>query len=123
MPFEKKRAFSKGNDTLDYEPALNVTDYSGILSFPNGIFLNKLSETELSEYVSQLFEVEATILSIRPLRIKVRDRTWSAYYSDKSLIRKGGLIDLIGAGEFRLIVQPNFYRGSSQLVIEAILED
>ena len=122
-PFEKKGAFSKGNDTLDYEPTLNVADYSGILSFPNGLFLNKLNEIELAEHVAQLFEVEAKILSIRPLRIKVGDRTWPAYYADKSLIREGGLIDLVGAGECRLIVQPNFYKGSSQLVIEAILED
>ncbi len=122
-PFEKNGAFSEGNDTLDYEPTLNVTDYLGTLSFPNGIFLNKLTKIELSEYVAQLFEVEATILSIRPLRVKVRDRIWPAYYTDKSLINEGGLVDLIGAGEFRLIVQPNFYKGNSQLVIEAILED
>ena len=122
-PFEKKGTLSEGNDTLDFEPALNVSNYLGTLNLPDGTFLNKLSEAELSSYVAQLFVVNATILSIRPLRINVRDRTWPAYYSDKSLIKEGGLIDLIGAGEFRLIVKPNFYKGESQLVVEAILAD
>ncbi len=123
MPFEKKGTLSEGNDTLDYEPALNVSNYSGTLNLPDGAFLNKLSDTELSGYVANLFEVEATILGIDPLRIKVRDRVWPAYYTDQSLIREGGLLDLIGAGESRLVVQPNFYKGNSQLVVEAILPE
>lgn len=120
-PFERTGEPSPGEDAPDFERPLNVRDYPGSLDLPDGSFLNALGDEELAPYVARLYAVEATVLSIRPLRLKVGDRVWPAYYADPELIGEGGLPDHLDAGEVRLAVQPNFYRGNSQLVVEDIL--
>jgi endonuclease/exonuclease/phosphatase family metal-dependent hydrolase len=119
-PFERTSPPSSGDDAPDFEPPLNLQDYPGTLSLPDGAFLNALSDAELAPYVAHFYTVEATVLSIRPLRLKVGDRVWPAYYADRSLIETGGLPDYLDSGKVRLVVQPNFYRGESQLVVEDI---
>lgn len=121
--FERTDAPSRGNDAPDFEPPLNVYDYSGTLDLPDGTFLNAFSDAELAPYVARLYTVEATVLSIRPLRLKVGDRVWPAYYANKSMIGEGGLPAYLenNAGRVRLVVKPDFYRDESQLVVEDIL--
>lgn len=119
-PFERTSPPSSGNDAPDFEPPLNLQDYPGALSLPDGAFLNALSDAELAPYVAHFFTVEASVLSIRPLRLKVGDRVWPAYYANRSMIETGGLPDYLDSGKVRLVIQPNFYRGESQLVVEDI---
>jgi hypothetical protein len=122
-PFTATGALSKGDDALDVELPLNVDGFSGELDLKDGRFLNELSDSELAPYVAQLYTVDATVLQIDPLRLKVGDRVWPAYYADPKFIEAGGLPDYIAnhGGRVRLVVQPNFWRGESQLIVEAIL--
>lgn len=122
--FEATSELSRGDDAPDYERELNVSDYLGELDLPDGSFLSGLSDTELAPHVAHLFAVDATVLSIKPFRIKVGEEIWSAYYSQRSIISKdGGLPDYQKnhAGKVRLVVQPNFYYGKRQLIVEGIL--
>ncbi len=123
VPFERTSKPSPGEDALDFERPLNVYDYPDTLDLPDGTFLNALSDAELAPYVAHLYTVDATVIKIRPLLLKVGDRTWPAYYANKSMIGEGGLPAYLenNAGKVRLVVQPNFYRGKSQLVVENIL--
>ena len=121
--FEATSAFSQGKDVSDYEYPLTVAEYNGDLNLSDGSFLNSLSDSELIPYVGQLYTVDAIVESIRPLRLKVDRRTWPAYYSDPSYIEEDGLPLYIKKhrGQVRLVVQFNFYRGKSQLIVEDIL--
>jgi len=121
--FEATSPLSTGDDASTFERPLNVADYPGELDLPDGTFLNALSDAQLAPYVAHLHTVEATVLSIKPLRLQVAERSWPAYYADRSMIEAGGLPDYLenNEGKVRLIVQPNFYRGNSQLVVESIL--
>ena len=107
----------------DVERPLNVYDYIGTLDIPDGRFLNELSDAELAPYAGQLYTVQAIVLQIRPLRLQVSNRVWPAYYAHSSIISEGGLPTYLenNEGKVRLIVQPNFYGGNSQLVVESIL--
>ena len=121
--FERTSKPSAGVDALEVELPLNVYDYPEPLDLSDGSFLNALSDSELAPYVAQLYTVEATVLSIHPLRIQVGDRVWPTYYADRSMIGSDGLPAYLKnkEGKVRLVVQPNFYRGKSQLVVESIL--
>jgi endonuclease/exonuclease/phosphatase family metal-dependent hydrolase len=121
--FEATSALSKGEDVSDFEYPLTVTEFNGDLNLSDGSFLNSLSDGELIPYVGQLYTVDAIVESIRPLRLKVDRRTWPAYYSDPSYIEEDGLPLYIKKhrGQVSLIVQFNFYRGKSQLIVEDIL--
>jgi endonuclease/exonuclease/phosphatase family metal-dependent hydrolase len=122
--FEATSDLSRGDDAPDYERELNVSDYLGELDLPDGSFLNGLNDTELVPYVAHLFTVDATVLSIKPFQIKVGEQIWSAYYSQRSLISEDGGLPYYQknhAGKVRLVVQPNFYYGKRQLIIESIL--
>jgi endonuclease/exonuclease/phosphatase family metal-dependent hydrolase len=121
--FEATSALSKGEDVSDFEYPLTVTEFNGDLNLSDGSFLNSLSDGELIPYVGQLYTVDAIVESIRPLRLKVDRRTWPAYYSDPSYIEEDGLPLYIKkhSGQVSLIVQFNFYRGKSQLIVEDIL--
>jgi len=121
--FEASAELSRGDDAPDFERELNVSDYLGTLNLSDGSFLNALSDTELAPYVAHLYTVEATVISIKPLRIQVGERVWPAYYSNPSMIEEGGLpaYQKSNEGKVRLIVQPNFYYGKRQLIIEDIL--
>ena len=123
QPFVAVGQLSQGEDVPDVERPLNVYDYIGTLDIPDGRFLNELSDAELAPYVGQLYTVQAIVLQIRPLRIQVSNRVWPAYYAHSSIISEGGLPTYLenNEGKVRLIVQPNFYRGNSQLVVEGIL--
>ncbi len=122
-PFRQTAAFSLGAAAPDFERPLNVYDYTSKLDLPDGQFLNALSDAELAPYVAHLYTVKATILSIKPLRLQVGERVWPAYYANRSMIEAGGLPAYLknNRGQARLVVQPNFYRGKSQFVIEDIL--
>lgn len=122
-PFEPTSQLSPGEDALDEELPLNVYDYPGELDLIDGSFLEPLSDAELAPYVAHLYTVDATVLSIKPLRIQVGERVWSAYYSNRSMIEEGGLpsYQKNNEGKVRLVVQPNFYYGKRQLIIENIL--
>jgi hypothetical protein len=121
--FEATSALSKGEDVSDFEYPLTVTEFNGDLNLSDGSFLNSLSDGELIPYVGQLYTVDAIVESIRPLRLKVDRRTWPAYYSDPSYIEEDGLPLYIKKhrGQVSLVVQFNFYRGKSQLIVEDIL--
>ena len=121
--FEATSALSKGEDVSDYEYPLTVAEFNGDLNLSDGSFLNSLSDGELMPYVGQLYTVDAIVESIRPLRLKVDRRTWPAYYSDPSYIEEDGLPLYIKKhrGQVRLVVQFNFYRSKSQLIVEDIL--
>ena len=121
--FEATSALSKGEDVSDYEYPLTVAEFNGDLNLSDGSFLNSLSDGELIPYVGQLYTVDAIVESIRPLRLKVDRRTWPAYYSDLSYIEEDGLPLYIKKhrGQVSLVVQFNFYRGKSQLIVEDIL--
>jgi endonuclease/exonuclease/phosphatase family metal-dependent hydrolase len=121
--FEATSALSKGEDVSDFEYPLTVTEFNGDLNLSDGSFLNSLSDGELIPYVGQLYTVDAIVESIRPLRLKVDRRTWPAYYSDPSYIEEDGLPLYIKKhrGHVSLVVQFNFYRGKSQLIVEDIL--
>jgi hypothetical protein len=121
--FEATSALSKGEDVSDFEYPLTVTEFNGDLNLSDGSFLNSLSDGELIPYVGQLYTVDAIVESIRPLRLKVDRRTWPAYYSDPSYIEEDGLPLYIEKhrGQVSLVVQFNFYRGKSQLIVEDIL--
>ncbi|MDQ8194069.1 endonuclease/exonuclease/phosphatase family protein [Coraliomargarita sp. SDUM461004] len=121
--FQTTAAFSRGDDAPDYEPRLNVSEYLGSLDLPDGGFLSDLNDTELAPYVAHLFTVKAIVKSLKPFRIQVGERVWPAYYVDRSMLAEGGLPDYQknNAGKVRLVVQPNFYYGKSQLIVEDIL--
>ena len=121
--FEATAALSTGENVSSYEYPLTVAQFNGDLKLKNGSFLNSLSDAELIPYVGQLYTVDAVVESIRPLLLKVGRRTWPAYYSDSRYIEEGGLPLYIKnhRGQVRLVVQFNFYRGKSQLIVEDIL--
>ena len=121
--FKATAALSIGNNVSSYEYPLSVAQFNGDLKLKDGKFLNYLSEAELLPHVGQLYTVDAVVESIRPLRLKVGRRTWSAYYSDPNFIEEGGLPFYMKnhRGQARLVVQSNFYRGKSQLIVEDIL--
>ncbi len=121
--FEATAALSTGENVSSYEYPLTVAQFNGDLKLKNGSFLNSLSDAELIPYVGQLYTVDAVVESIRPLRLKVGRRTWPAFYSDPSYIEEGGLPFYMKnhRGQARLVVQVNFYRDKSQLIVEDIL--
>ena len=121
--FEATSTLSSGKNVSAYSFPLNVAEFNGDLNLKDGSFLNSFSDTELIPYVGQLYTVDAIVESIRPLRLKVGRRTWPAYYSDPRYIQEGGLPLYVKnhRGQVRLVVQFNFYRGQSQLVVEDIL--
>ena len=121
--FEANSTLSSGKNVSAYSFPLNVAEFDGDLNLKDGSFLNSLSDAELIPYVGQLYTVDAIVESIRPLRLKVSRRTWPAYYSDPRYIEEGGLPLYIKnhRGQVRLVVQFNFYRGKSQLIVEDIL--
>ena len=121
--FKATAALSIGNNVSSYEYPLSVAQFNGDLKLKDGKFLNYLSDAELLPHVGQLYTVDAVVESIRPLRLKVGRRTWSAYYSDPNFIEEGGLPFYMKnhRGQARLVVQSNFYRGKSQLIVEDIL--
>lgn len=121
--FEQDGDFSQGDDAPSQELPLTVSTFEGELDPPDGHFLSELSDAELAPYVGQLYTVNATVKSLRPLRLQVEDRLWHAYYADSAIFEEDGLPAYIEdhEGRVRLIVQPNFYRGQNQLIIEAIV--
>ena len=121
--FKATAALSIGDNVSNYEYPLTVAQFNGDLKLKDGNFLNYLSDAELIPHVGQLYTVDAVVESIRPLRLKVGRRTWPAYYSDPSFIEEGGLPLYMKnrRGQARLVVQFNFYRGKSQLIVEDIL--
>lgn len=121
--FKATAALSIGDDVSSYEYPLSVAQFNGDLKLKDGNFLNYLSDAELLPHVGQLYTVDAVVESLRPLRLKVGRRTWSAYYSDPNFIEEGGLPFYMKnhRGQARLVVQSNFYRGKSQLIVEDIL--
>ena len=121
--FKATAALSIGDNVSSYEYPLSVAQFNGDLKLKDGNFLNYLSDAELLPHVGQLYTVDAVVESIRPLRLKVGRRTWSAYYSDPNFIEEGGLPFYMKnhRGQARLVVQSNFYRGKSQLIVEDIL--
>ena len=121
--FKATAALSIGENVSSYEYPLTVAHFNGDLNLTDGDILNSLSDAELIPHVGQLYTVDAVIESIRPLRLKVGHRTWPAYYSDPSFIEEGGLPLYIKnhRGQARLVVQSNFYRDKSQLIVEDIL--
>jgi hypothetical protein len=122
-PFVATAELSHGDDAPDYERELNVSDYLGTLDLPDGRFLSELNDTEIAPYVAHLFTVDATVISIKPLRIKVGERVWNGYYSNPSILGQNGLpaYQKEHDGKVQLIVQPNFYYGKRQFIIEDIL--
>ncbi|WPJ96842.1 endonuclease/exonuclease/phosphatase family protein [Coraliomargarita algicola] len=114
---------SRGDDAPDYERKLNVSEYLGTLDLKDGGFLSDLSDSELAPHVAHLYTVNAIVKSIRPFRLQVGERVWPAYYADRSMIEAGGLpsYQQNNEGKVRLVVQPNFYYGKSQLIVEDIL--
>ncbi|NBB79158.1 MAG: hypothetical protein GVY36_06875 [Verrucomicrobia bacterium] len=122
-PFLQDGPLSQGDDVPDAELPLTVASFPGEVDAPDGTFLNGLSDGELAPYVGQLFTVDAVVESLRPLRIQLDERLWPAYYADSSIFEPDGLPNYIENhdGRVRLIVQPNFYRGQSQLIIEKIV--
>lgn len=122
-PFVPNGSLSQGGDAPEAEIPLTVATFGGELDAPKGDFLNELSDAELAPHVAQLFTVDAVVESLRPLRIQVAERLWPAYYADSSIFEADGLPKYIEnhGGHVRLIVQPNFYRGQSQLIIEKIV--
>jgi len=121
--FLQEGPLSQGNDAPEVEIPLTMAAFAGDLDAPEGRFLSELSDAELAAYVAQLFTVDATVESIRPLRIRVGERLWPAYYADPAIIEPDGLPAYLKnrEGRVRLIVQPNYHRGQSQLVIEKIV--
>ena len=121
--FKATTALSNGENVSSYEYPLSVAQFNGDLKLTDGSFLNPLSDVELIPYVGQLYTVDAVVENVRPLQLKVGRRTWPAYYSDPSFIEEGGLPLYMKnyRGQVRLVVQFNFYRGKSQLIVEDIL--
>ena len=121
--FEATSTLSSGRNVSAHSFPLNVAEFNGDLNLKDGSFLNSLSDAELIPYVGQLYTVNAYVESIRPLRLKVGRRTWPAYYSDPRFIEEGGLPLYVDnhRGQVSLVVQFNFYRGKSQLIVEDIL--
>ena len=121
--FKATAALSNGENVSNYEYPLNVAQFNGELKLKDGSFLNPFSDAELIPYVGQLYTVDAVVENIRPLRLKVGRRLWPAYYSDPSFIEESGLpfYMMNYRGQVRLVVQFNFYRGKSQLIVEDIL--
>lgn len=121
--FEATGKFSAGLDAPDFERPLGVDDFLDQLDLPDGHFLNQFNDAELAPYVARLYTVDATVESLRPLRLKVDDRVWAFYYADRSMIEEGGLPDYMknNDGRVRLVVRPNFYYGKRQFIIESIL--
>lgn len=121
--FKATSTLSSGRNVSAHSFPLNVAEFNGDLNLKDGSFLNSLSDAELIPYVGQLYTVNAYVESIRPLRLKVGRRTWPAYYSDPRFIEEGGLPHYVDnhRGQVSLVVQFNFYRGKSQLIVEDIL--
>lgn len=122
-PFLQIDPFSQGDDAPDAEIPLSMANFEGEFDAPDGRFLNDLSDAELVPYVGQLFTVDAVMESLRPIRIRVGDRLWHGYYGDSAVFDPDGLPYYIEnhEGRVRLVVQPNFYRGQNQLVMEKIV--
>jgi endonuclease/exonuclease/phosphatase family metal-dependent hydrolase len=122
-PFAARSELSRGDEAPDLDRRLDVSDYLRTLDLPDGNFLSELDDAQLAPHLARLFVVDATVLSIRPARIQVGERVWPAFYTHPNMIAADGLpaYQAKHGGKVRLVVQPNFYRGTSQLMVESIL--
>lgn len=121
--FTPKGALSQGDDALDYEMPLSLFDFPDLIDFPDGSFIGTLSDSEIGPYAGKLYAVDATVLQMKPLELKIGDSVWSAYAPNPSLREKDGLPFFLETteGQVRLVVRMQIFRGKKELVIEKIL--
>ncbi|MEM8867559.1 MAG: hypothetical protein AAGC73_04765 [Verrucomicrobiota bacterium] len=120
--FRAAGPLSKGDDALDYEMPLSLADFPELSQFPDGAFIGEIEDAELGPYVDRLYEVEAAVLGIKPLRLKVGEAVWPAYTYDKNLFKESALPAYLNEGKLaKLVVRIHIYRGKKQLIVEKIL--
>ena len=85
--------------------------------------MSNLSEDDYGIYVGRLYRVEATIVQMKPLMLRLGGVLWPAYAADRELMRPSGLQSYLenNDGKVELVIRLNIYRGRKQLLIDAIL--
>ncbi|MGJ8638573.1 MAG: endonuclease/exonuclease/phosphatase family protein [Opitutaceae bacterium] len=108
---------SAGDDAPDFEMPLGyLTDPS--IELEDGTFLAGISDAELGSFMGKLYEVDAQILKMRPLSLKVGEHTWGAYAPGADL--QAQLKALDGSKAHALIVKLGIWKGNRQLVVEGV---
>lgn len=117
-PFLPRSQPSKGDDAPRKEILLRMPS-EVIRSLPDGRFLSGLSDDELAPYVNKLHMVRAKVISTRPLKLRVGGEDWAAFAPDREVFDE--LRDEARKRSTRLVVQPNYWRGRKQLIVERVL--
>ena len=121
--FATTSEFSLGEYTPSVEIRHSVEVHPAVDSLKDGAFLSNLSEDNYGDFVGRLYRVEATIVQMNPLMIRVGGVLWSAHALERALMGPSGLQSYLenNDGEVELIIRLNIYRGRKQLLIDAIL--
>ena len=121
--FASTSEFSLGEHTPSVEIPHSVVGHPAVGSLKEGAFLSRLSEDDYGDYVGRLYRVEATIVQMNPLMIRVGGVLWSAHAVERELMGPSGLQSYLenNDGEVELVIRLNIYRGRKQLLIDAIL--
>lgn len=108
---------SAGDDALDYEMPLGyLTDSS--IQLDDGAFLAEVTDADLGPYMGKLYQVEAGILKLSPLRLLIDGHDWSAYAPAKDL--QAELKALDQSQTYDLIVKLGLWKGKRQFVVEGV---
>jgi len=108
---------SKGDDALDYEMPLGYPS-EVTLELENGAFLAEISDDDIGRYIGMLYEVDAQILKLQPLRLLIDGANWNAYVPGDEL--QAQLKALDPAKAHALVVKFGVWKGTRQFVIEGI---
>jgi hypothetical protein len=121
--FASTSELSLGEHTPSVEIPHSVVGNPAVGSLKEGAFLSRLNEDDYGDYVGRLYRVEATIVQMNPLIIRVGGALWSAHAVERELMGTSGLQSYLenNDGEVELVIRLNIYRGRKQLLIDAIL--
>lgn len=109
---------SAGDDALDYEMPLGYLMDSTI-RLDDGAFLAGVTDDDLGPYMGKLYQVNAQIQKVYPLRLLIDGHEWSAYAPAKDL--QAELKTLDQAATHVLMVKLGAWKGKRQFVVEGVV--
>jgi hypothetical protein len=108
---------SQGDDALTFEMPLGyLTDSS--VELEDGAFLAAVAAADIGPYIGKLYQVEAQVLKMRPLRLLIDGHDWSAYAPGKDLQAELKALDESKA--HTMIVKFGLWKGNRQFVVEGL---
>ncbi|MGB0742985.1 MAG: endonuclease/exonuclease/phosphatase family protein [Opitutales bacterium] len=116
VPFEANGPLNVADDALDYERRHDADPSIIPSNLPDGRFLNDESVRDSGKLVGSLFSISAKVVSERPLRLEMDGKEWPAYAPAPHVRTL-----LVKEAELDLVVSYGYWKGKSQLVVEAVL--